>query len=150
MSHRSVKKFIFIYFVQVFLGNRLSVIISDVPSRLKHDFENIRVVAYFEFFRIIYQRMLSSRNVSEVQISLCLMFLWVESVTVFCSSPWDFLFNLFPFPQKISPAFLLNSPWNFFGNFLYVFLSLESTKAAISPFLNDWYRERLLLGDILF
>ena len=64
MSHRSVRKFIFIYFVQVFLGNRLSVIISDVPSRLKHDFENIRVVVYFEFFRNIYQRMLSSLNVS--------------------------------------------------------------------------------------
>ena len=29
-----LKKFTFIYFVQVFLGNRLSVIILDVPSRL--------------------------------------------------------------------------------------------------------------------
>ena len=148
MSHRSVKKFIFIYFVQVFLGNRLSVII--VPSRLKHDFENIRVVAYFEYFRIIYQRMLSLRNVSEVQISLCLMVLLGRKCDGFLQFTMRLLIQFVSFSSKDQPCLSTKQPMKLFGNFLYVFLSLESTKAAISPFFNDWYRERRLLGDILF
>ena len=73
------KKFTFIYFVQVFLGNRLSVIILDVPSRLNttlktseslHTLHSSELYINGRSLQELFQIQIQSPNIIVINVSL--------------------------------------------------------------------------------